>query len=173
MDWSSVDANTIVAAVAALAGVFVGAIISEVFARRREAAMRAREAADRTRSDALEILDQTQRQVHAHISDAVGRVDGYERSRPASYGGDVYPRAGPWNVGDAAALAAYAAVVRDLLAKPPGSGMSLQDLDPIVDARLKIDRAIDEQRQRVQAGQPLRQLTEAELAALAPVILQL
>ena len=118
----------------------------------------------------IDALVQTRRMLAAMLADLGATAAGEGATRPGRYGADAYPRANVALVGDGDALAAYFMVVADLAGRKPGSGLHISDGRAMAGVEGRISVALEAQEERTLAGEPLRTVTAAELAATGPTL---
>lgn len=161
------DASIWFPAATALVGVVVGTLLSEYLAGRREDRAEARRAAaergDRLRVDRLDEIDQTMRAISALFARMTGLAAGDATAAATPVGQHVYPRLNFRLINDVNVIRLYTATAADLATRPPGSGLTVADVEKVATVETAVGEVLDAQRRRVLLDEPGLELDLVEL----------
>ncbi len=154
-----------------LGGIF-NAVVSEIQAMRAEGRTREREAAteqrvdrraaeDRLRAAIVRDIEETRRYIIARGIHLIARASGRPTGEFPTGG---FPNADVSLVGDPALMAQDADLLLELMAKAPGTPLSMDDLERMGRANSAMLSALKEQEARALSGAPLRTPDPAEVA---------
>ena len=162
---TSVDLPSVALAVGAFVlGAIFNAVVSEIQAKRAEGRMREREAAtehraerraaeDRLRAAIVRDIEETRRYVIARGTHLIARGAG----RPTGeFAVGEFPNADVSLVGDATLMAQDADLLVELMARTPGTPLSMDDLERMGRTHSAMLRALKEQEARALSGAPLK-----------------
>lgn len=156
----------VIGVIGTLAGVLIGAGVSEFFAARREANARTyaeqRAKADRVRADRLEAIDQTHRCMVATLNRLLALAAGDPSAAGIPIGTQAYPRFNPSLVHDVNVQRLFTALCTSLITRRPGS-VTPGEHDAIATVETGIGHILEEQRQRALRDEPLIALDMNEL----------
>jgi hypothetical protein len=160
---------TVVGIVAALAGVLVGAGVSEYFAWKREVRaderQQAKDKRDRIRAGRLTAIDHTRRATSATLTRSLAVIAGDPNAHDIPVGDHVYPHVDFGLIDDADVVRMFVALSVELVQRPKGSRATAKDFDQVSLVQVAIRRRLDAQEERVLLDQEPHRLDLTKLGS--------